>query len=135
MSLTSVLVSTLTLCSHLLQAWPHSRTLVAVMYSFPSTFCHFGLSGGSVSEVPGGGVGMVQGTSGHSPLGIIQLLSPCMWNSDDASLCPDGFWRHFYSAHLRKLGFGVGEVAKITYLLKSTIIHSRVHLEAQTPHF
>ena len=36
MSLTSVLVSTLTLCSHLLQAWPHSGMLVAVMYSFLS---------------------------------------------------------------------------------------------------
>ena len=45
--------STSTLCSHMLQAWPHSGTLVAVMYSFPSAFCHFGFSGGPVSEVGG----------------------------------------------------------------------------------
>ena len=64
MSLSSILLSTSTLRSHVLQAWPQSGMLVSVKYIFPSALCHFGLSGGPVSEVPWGGVGMVQGPPG-----------------------------------------------------------------------
>ena len=84
MSLTSVLVSTSTLCSHVLHAWPHSGTLVAVMYSFPSAICHSGLPGGPVSEVPGGVVGMVQSPPGSS---FLELFSSILRVSGTWMMC------------------------------------------------